>query len=144
MMLPYVAWQLKLTIKRRSCDLSRDFRATAYKFRAFLSRNECLGTSWTGSGLTSVDLGRSDQGHLLKNMISARDSAIGTRTLIVTYRWRIGWHNQFDLSVSLKGQIKVISLKNTVSVRDSAIVTSSNNSNQMTLIVTYRSRISWQ
>ena len=41
-----VAWRdmtIKLTIKRWSCDRPATFRATAYKFRAFLSKNECLG-----------------------------------------------------------------------------------------------------
>ena len=48
--------------------------------------------------LTFGDLERSDQGHLLKNTISVRDSAIDMiEHLIVTYRSRIGWRNQFDL-----------------------------------------------
>ena len=34
---------MKLTIKHWSCDRRASFRAIAYKFRAFLSRNECCG-----------------------------------------------------------------------------------------------------
>ena len=34
---------IKLTVKHWSCGHHTSFRAIAYKFRAFLSRNECLG-----------------------------------------------------------------------------------------------------
>ena len=44
-------------------------------------------------------------------------------TLIGSHRSRFEWHDQFDLLLTLKGQIKVICWKNRLSVRDSAIVT---------------------
>ena len=48
--------------------------------------------------LTFGDLERPDQGHLMKNWVSVRDSAIVTiKTRILSDISRIGWHNQFDL-----------------------------------------------
>ena len=43
------------------------------------------------------DLARSDQGHLLKNRVSERDSAIVTKQT-KSLGSRIGWHNRIDLS----------------------------------------------
>ena len=47
--------------------------------------------------LTSGDLEQSDQGHLLKNRVSVRDSAIVTIKRIRNDMSQIKWHNQFDL-----------------------------------------------
>ena len=47
--------------------------------------------------LTSGDLEQSDQGHLLKNRVSVRDSAIVTIKRIGNDMSQIKWHNQFDL-----------------------------------------------
>ena len=47
--------------------------------------------------LTSGDLEQSDQGHLLKNRVSVRDSAIVTIKRIGNDIAQIKWHNQFDL-----------------------------------------------
>ena len=47
--------------------------------------------------LTSGDLEQSDQGHLLKNRVSVRDSAIVTIKRIGNNMSQIKWHNQFDL-----------------------------------------------
>ena len=47
--------------------------------------------------LTSGDLEQSDQGHLLKNRVSVRDSAIVTMKRIGNHISQIKWHNQFDL-----------------------------------------------
>ena len=47
--------------------------------------------------LTSGDLEQSDQGHLLKNRVSVRDSAIVTMKRIRNDISQIKWHNQFDL-----------------------------------------------
>ena len=47
--------------------------------------------------LTSGDLAQSDQGHLLKNKVSVRDSAIVTMKRIGNDMSQIKWHNQFDL-----------------------------------------------
>ena len=42
-------------------------------------------------------LEQSDQGHLLKNRVSVRDSAIVTIKRIGNDMSQIKWHNQFDL-----------------------------------------------
>ena len=47
--------------------------------------------------LTSGDLEQSDQGHLLKNRVSVRDSAIVTMKRIGNDISQIKWHIQFDL-----------------------------------------------
>ena len=48
--------------------------------------------------LTFGDLVRADQGHLLKNMVSVRDSAIVTIEHVQGNDMsRIKWHIQFDL-----------------------------------------------
>ena len=47
--------------------------------------------------LTSGGLEQSDQGHLLKNWVSVRDSAIVTIKRIGNDMSQIKWHNQFDL-----------------------------------------------
>ena len=73
--------------------------------------------------LTFGDLERPDQGHLQKNRVSVRDSAIVTMKHVKEMIWR-----EYDGRISLtfgdlerpyQGHL----LKNRVSVRDSAIVT---------------------
>ena len=46
--------------------------------------------------LTSGDLEQSDQGHLLKNRVSERDSAVVTIKRIGNDMSQMKWHNQFD------------------------------------------------
>ena len=47
--------------------------------------------------LTSGDLEQSDQGHLLKNRVSVRDSAMFTMKRMGNDISQIKWHIQFDL-----------------------------------------------